>query len=198
MGQRMIKMTIIIITFFMAAIECQTEALENHKFELPVYFKKTSKAFKGSEKGEYVVKESPYTSLDHTIKLSLGDMYTGEMIWQEYTVPKDPEDTDENFLTQALKAPLEPYIKGIPNDAAIKSIRVNLCEDFAVINMTAEYDLSGYGTTAEYMALRSLTSTIAQYYDVHKIFIQVDGKPYSSGHFYFSEKDYVEIVTEDN
>jgi len=130
-----------------------------------------------------------------TIKLFLGDFDKEELIYNEYIIAKSYDETDEAFLTRMLKmSPKEEgtYVIGIPNDASIKKIALDAKNDLVLIHMTQGYETTYYGSLGEALMLKSLVNTVTHYYNVHKAIIQIEGKPYASGHFCFEE---IEVIT---
>ena len=53
------------------------------------------------------------------------------------------------------------------------------------------------GTGYESLILVSITNTLGSYYDVEKVFITVEGSPYSSGHIIMDEADAFLVATKD-
>ena len=197
--KKRIKLGIIIYTFFLSSIECKTTVIATEFLKSNLESQMTTKNFKqiGSlNHGELFENLFIKNKEGKRIKLFLGDIYTGEVMRVEYVMEKQLEETDELFLTKALKFNLEQsdaYIGGIPNDGVIKHIEVNLLMDSVTIDMTKEYDLKYYGSTAEYLILQSLATTVAHYYSVHTVAIKIEGEPYCSGHFCFRENQSIEI-----
>lgn len=173
-----VRAGIIICTFFIITIECRTNVIATEKktlFLTPISNDKINK----------------------TIKLFLGNFDDGNMVSEEYAAVSQLGETDEVFLTRMLKVPLQKpgtYIVGIPNDASIKEIILDKEHDSVLVNMTQDYQLMNYGSLGEYLALQSLASTVANYYDVHKAVIEIEGQPYCSGHIYFKKNEAISVA----
>ena len=160
-----IKAGIIITVFFMMTIECKTD----------------------------IIATQP---ANKTVKLFLGDFDQGEVVCEDYVTKRQPNENDEAFLTRLLKIPSDQqgnYILGIPNDARIKELKLDKKHDCIAINMTKDYESMNYGSLAEYLALQSLLNTVTYYYNVHKAVIEVDGKPYASGHIEFQKGEVIDV-----
>ncbi len=52
------------------------------------------------------------------------------------------------------------------------------------------------GSGAEYEILRSITNTLGDFYGVDKVYISIEGMPYSSGHFEMRKDEYFEVDKE--
>ena len=168
-----VRVGIIICTFFIITIECRTNVI-------------------AAEIKTLSLKPIMNNKINQTIKLFTGNFDDGKMVTQDCTTDRKSDETDEAFLTRMLKVSLQKpgtYIVGIPNDASIKEIIVDKEHDSVFINMTQDYQLMNYGSLAEYLALQSLASTVAHYYDVHQSVIEVEGKPYCTGHICFKENE---------
>ena len=89
------------------------------------------------------------------------------------------------------KMAIEKEFKKVTNDEQLKllgpNVKINslyLNKDGMVYvdftkNFVSEMNV---GASFELMILQAITNTLGQYYGVNKVYITLDGKPYSSGH----------------
>jgi hypothetical protein len=175
-----IRTGIIIFTFFIITIECKTDAIA-------AQLEKTEgRSSAGNEENK----------IDKTIKVFLGDFEREELIYTEYIADRHSEETDEAFLTRVLKiSPIEQgtYVSGIPKDASIKKIEIDKSLGLITIHMSKNYECTPYGILGEGLMLKSLVNTVSTYYNLHKVIIKIEGRPYSSGHFHFEENEVITI-----
>lgn len=79
------------------------------------------------------------------------------------------------------------------NNTKINSVYVKPDEGIAYVDFTQQFVTEmNAGTTKESGVLRSVTNTLAYYYQVEKVVITLDGGPYSSGHIYMNPGEYFE------
>lgn len=172
-----LRLGIIIYTFLMITIECRTNIMA-----ISALKDNTIQEIKTLEEVPF------YHKTNKMIKVFMGDFDKGKLICKEYALTDALNETDEVVLTRLLKRQFgekEDYILGIPNDAHIENIELNLEENLVLINMSQSYQLTNNGCLGEYLALQSLVTTVMHYYNVQEAVISVDGKPYCSGHFCF-------------
>lgn len=111
-----------------------------------------------------------------------------------YIESKEAFETNHNIADT-----FESYFKSIPGstltplmskNTKINKLYINLDEFRVYIDFSKEFvrDMNA-GTTLESMILQCVTNTLGNYYNVDKVYISVDGAPYSSGHIQISEKD---------
>ncbi|WP_069998018.1 GerMN domain-containing protein [Cellulosilyticum sp. I15G10I2] len=196
--KRVIRIGVIIYTFFLSTIECTTVvAAAQLKTNFSIQsITESYNNLRGINREKSLTKLSVNDKINNTVKLFLGDIRTGEIVCFEYDAKRQNEESDEVYLTKTLKddkGKPDIYITGIPNDAVIKDIVIDYSKDSVTVNMTGEYNLQGYGSTGEYLALQSLSSTIAHFYNVHTVVLKREGVFYVSGHFSFKENEGIEV-----
>lgn len=96
-------------------------------------------------------------------------------------------DTFENYFKTTPDNNLSPLMS---KNTKINKLYVNLEEFRVYIDFSKEFinDMNA-GTSLEAMILKCVTNTLGNYYNVDKVYISVDGVPYSSGHIQIGEKD---------
>lgn len=77
----------------------------------------------------------------------------------------------------------------------IKSLYLNK-DNIVYIDLTKELvSEMNAGSGYESMILQSITNTIGSYYGVDKVYITIEGNPYSSGHFVMKNGEYFKVNT---
>ena len=96
-------------------------------------------------------------------------------------------DTFEKFFKFPTEDTLTPLMS---QNTKINKLYINLEEFKVYIDFSKEFVTEmNAGTSLEAMILRSVTNTLGNYYNVDKVYISIDGSPYSSGHVQISKKD---------
>lgn len=193
----MIRGMIILYIFLVMTIECKTSAVlpEPTKQVFSHQLQESENHTPNTE--EALTKASIDDKIEKSIKIFIGDLDKGQIVYEDYIRDQDDKEEDIAFLTRILKLDSQKsgtYIKAIPHLGAIKAIDRDLKQNTVYINMTKAYDLKSYGSLAEYLALQSLGSTVACYYKADKAVIYIDGQPYRSGHYTFEKNQEIELV----
>lgn len=107
------------------------------------------------------------------------------------------KDKDIEVVDNALVTALTKEIKNIPDkkffdykdDLAVKSAKLN--GDTLTVNLSKDYYniLNRVGSGTEASALRTLALTYGYNYNVSKVIILVDGKPYKGSHIMFNDNE---------
>lgn len=178
--KKIIRLGLIIYTFFLSRIECDTILIANNYYNE----KSLTNLFIDDK-------------INTKIKLFQGNPYTGEILVIAYDAKPKLYKNDAIFLTEAIKSQI-PYnnelVGGIPNDAVIQEIVVDFEHNYVKIDMSSEYDLQNYGGSMEYLILQSLVNTAGYYYNVDHVMLTVEGKPYCSGHFCFEGNQLMDVI----
>jgi hypothetical protein len=193
----LVKGMIILYAFLIITIECKTSAMSPEISERAAYSDVQGSEAKVSNTERTLTNTSIDDKIEKRIKLFMGDLDKGQIVYEDYTSDQGDEEADIDFLTRVLK--LYPqktgtYIIGIPHAGAIKAVEIDLNDHKVCINMTKEYDLKQYGSLGEYLALQSVANTAANYYQVNKVVIEIEGQPYRSGHYTFEENEEIDLV----
>ncbi len=87
-----------------------------------------------------------------------------------------------------VAAPETPIFRGLALDMSTGTVTLDLSRGFLTwINA---------GSSLESQLLQSITNTLGVYYDVNRVVITLDGKPYESGHFSLAEGEAFTVNTE--
>lgn len=90
----------------------------------------------------------------------------------------------------------EEYFKKLPNNSSNKLISINTKINSLYLNkdgmVYADFSKQlvsemNAGSGYEAMILQSITNTLGNYYNVKKVYLTVEGNPYSSGHIYMNK-----------
>lgn len=123
---------------------------------------------------------------------------TAEDIGTEYikqTIEFNTNDNIEDILENTMKKPpSDKLLPSISKGTRINKIHLNRS------SWTLEVDFSGElltemnaGSSFETEILKSIVNTMGIFYDVDKVYITVEGKPYESGHYGINKDEYFEV-----
>lgn len=165
-----VKLVVFVITFFMACLECGT-------------------TYGQIDQGKDLTMSLDNDKIKIDLKVYLGDVEEERLKYTLYSqVDKGQEDIDMwNDVFKNCREQFEDYISPVVNKAKVINIIVNKARNQVIVDMSEDYSEMNLGHMGEYLALKSLAYTLGDYYDVEEVFITLEGKPYSSGHYYFEE-----------
>lgn len=115
---------------------------------------------------------------------------------------------DIEFATNDnIESILEDIMKNPPNDKLLPTISMNtkinsihLDRDSWTLKVDFSKELFGdmnAGSSLENEILKSITNTLGKFYDVEKVYLSIDDKPYESGHFGINQGEYFSVDTTD-
>ncbi len=109
------------------------------------------------------------------------------------------KDKSIEVVDSALVTALTKEIKNIPNNnllkfgdnLVVKSAKLN--NDTLTVDLSNSYYnlLKNFGSGTEAAALRTLALTYGYNYNVNKVIILIDGKPYEGSHILFNDNEYI-------
>ncbi|MFU0823550.1 GerMN domain-containing protein [Clostridium sp.] len=90
------------------------------------------------------------------------------------------KDVFENYFKTPVKSNLSTLIS---KDTKINKLYLNTNENKVYVDFSKEFlDDMNAGGSKELLILKSITNTLGTYYNCDKVYITIDGEPYSSGH----------------
>jgi hypothetical protein len=129
--------------------------------------------------------------LTQTIKLYYPDFLNERLIFTKNKV--------ELSTNSEIKGIFEEYFKKSPNrditrlmseNAKINKLYLNDSEHKVYVDFSKEFVTEmNAGSDLEADILQAVTNTLADYFNVDKVYISIDGKPYESGHIAIKENE---------
>ncbi|KYH29099.1 MULTISPECIES: GerMN domain-containing protein [Clostridium] len=90
------------------------------------------------------------------------------------------KDMFENYFKIPVKSNLSTLIS---KNTKINKLYLNTNENKVYVDFSKEFlDDMNAGGSKELLILKSITNTLGSYYNCNKVYITIDGEPYSSGH----------------
>lgn len=127
-------------------------------------------------------------------KNKIGTGYVDQIIMFE------TNDDVREILESILKnPPNDKLIPSISKDVKINEIHLNRESWILEIDFSKEFTENfNVGSAQEAEMLKSLVNTLGKFYDVDKVFISIEGKPYESGHFAIRDGEFFKVDTSDS
>lgn len=116
----------------------------------------------------------------------------------DYTFKFSTNEHMENIFTSFFKNPVkEDLVPIISENTLINNIFFDKRIWTVRVDFSSEL-IPGWnvGSTLEYELIRSIVNTFGGFYDTEKVFISIDGIPFSSGHFELLEDEVFTVETE--
>ncbi|WP_125154677.1 GerMN domain-containing protein [Clostridium rectalis] len=180
------------------AIEVTTESTESKSYDyyvLNVGLVKSLYKSKNMEVSTSLEKIEKNVPVSQTIKFYYPDYINNKIIYTKKTL---------NFNTNDKINPyFEKYFKETPNNNISQLINSNVKINKVSLNLktnTVEIDFSdnllnekNSSSGLESSILQCITNTLADYYNVDKVYLTINNKPYTSGHISLKENEPLKI-----
>ncbi len=110
------------------------------------------------------------------------------------TLSFNTNDVTKIAIEKALRdTPAKVAVGPLSPNAKIKSLYLNK-DNMVYIDFTQELiSEMNAGASTEALILQSIVNTVGEYYGADKVYLTVEGKPYSSGHLAMGEKEYFSV-----
>ncbi|WP_243404823.1 GerMN domain-containing protein [Thermobrachium celere] len=103
---------------------------------------------------------------------------------------KTNENIDKIIESYLKNPPKEELNKVFSKNTKINKLYLNNSQNKVYIDVSKEFvQEMNAGSSLESMILQSLVNTLGNYYNVDKVYISVEGKPYESGHIAITENE---------
>lgn len=123
-------------------------------------------------------------SVAQTIKFYYPDFANNRLVFVKNKINLKTNDEIKNVMEKQFKSPPTSSISKIMSSSAkINSLYLNTAENKVYVDFSNEFiSKMNAGSAQELLILQSVTNTLGDYYNVDKVYISIDGKPYTSGH----------------
>jgi hypothetical protein len=184
-----------------SAIEVTTDANNGEDSNVKDYYVKgiglvkTVFKSKDSEVVTALEKVEDNVQLPQTIKFYYPNIVKDKIMFKKDTIKLNTNDEIKNvfekYFRETPSKELQPLIS---KDITINKVYLNTKENKAYIDFSKDFSkYASTGTSKELGILKGITNTLGDYYNVDKVHISVEGKPYSSGHIAMKEGEYFTV-----
>jgi len=127
-----------------------------------------------------IEKNTPFAQ---QIKFYYGDVVNDKLVYVTKNVIFKTNDITRKIFEDLFKEAPDKNLVTISKNTKINSLYLNSTEQMVYIDFSKELMTEmNAGTSKEMVILDSVTATLGNYYNVNKIYLTVEGKPYESGH----------------
>lgn len=138
------------------------------------------------------------TVLPVTIRFYYPDFENEQLIYVDEEIEFHTNDDIKELLKNGLsKAPEENLTRPISENTKINSIVLDYNDRILKADFSKELVTEmNAGIFLEGQIIQSVVNTLGRFYQVEKVFITIEGKPYSSGHFELQEDEFFTVKEE--
>jgi hypothetical protein len=133
-----------------------------------------------------------------SFKKDITFFYPGEgqkIYGEDKTVQFKTNDISRNNIKKIMaeKPPKETYLPLISSNTKINSLYLG-SDNIAYVDFSKEFiqDMNA-GAMYESLILQSVANTIGGYYNVNRVYLTIDGKPYESGHIQLKKGEILQV-----
>lgn len=130
-------------------------------------------------------------SVLQTIKFYYPDFNNEKIVYTQEKILLHTNDTVEKYLEEYLKnPPAKDIAPTISKNTKINQIIYDDKKHKVSVDFSKELITEmNAGSSLENMIIQSITNTLADYFNVDKVYISIEGKPYESGHMALTKND---------
>jgi hypothetical protein len=180
------------------ALEVTTEL--EHSTTVDYYAKGlglVKRVFKSKEDGYEVISELESIErnkpLSERIRLFYPDFDKSLSVFAYFDFDLLTNDDITGHIEDGLKNPPEGLTETFSKNTIINDIDV-IPFELVTVDLSSDFlKEMNAGSSLESLLLESVANTFGAYYQSNAVKITLDGKPYESGHFLFTEDEYIEI-----
>lgn len=183
------------------ALEVTTEGADSQSFDyyvLNIGLVKSIYKAKDMEVTSSLSEVKDNASLVQDIEFYFPNNVSDKIILNKKKLSFKTNDITKMTLEKELKnAPSNEFIKLMPSKSKINILYLNN-DGMVYVDFTESYvtDMN-LGSGYEGMALQSMANTLGRYYGAKKVYVTVEGKPYSSGHIIMEKGEAFTVNTSD-
>ena len=148
----------------------------------------------GYEVSSMLAKKEENAVLTQTIKFYYPNIDTDKLYYVNKKLYFKTNDITKTIIEKAYKVlPKATLEKVLSANTKIKSLYLNK-DNNVYVDFTKEFITEmNAGSGYESMILQSITNTLGEYYGAKKIYLTVEGNPYSSGHIEMKKGDFFTV-----
>lgn len=138
------------------------------------------------------------TTYPFAIRFFYPDFENERLVYVDKQVALHTNDDIKNTLESDFKnIPAKDLTPLISENTKINSLILDYSNQLVKVDFSKELiSEMNAGSLLEGLIIQGIVNTLGHYYQVEKVFISVDGEPYSSGHFMIQEDEYFTVNNE--
>jgi hypothetical protein len=176
------------------AIEVTTDSKDSKSFDyyaLNTGLIKTVFSSNGDEISSTLSKISSDVPVVQTVKFYYPDFKNNTIVYVKHVLNlKTNEDVKSLFEKYFKESPDKTIPKLLGTNTKVNSLSFIKEKNLVCIDLSKDFVKEmNAGTSLESMILTSITDSLGNYFNVDKVYITIDGKPYSSGHILMKQNE---------
>lgn len=124
------------------------------------------------------------------------DVVIDKIVYINKTIEIKDKATATALINELKKSPNSDISPAISNDISLISAKVNDENDTITLNFSSNFvEAQNLGSGAETNTLKAICNTFGDYFNVSNVIINLDDKPYTSGHILMKVGDSFKVDT---
>ncbi|EOR27468.1 MULTISPECIES: GerMN domain-containing protein [Clostridium] len=124
------------------------------------------------------------------------DVVIDKIVYINKTIEIKDKATATALINELKKSPNSDISPAISNDISLISAKVNDENDTITLNFSSNFvEAQNLGSGAETNTLKAICNTFGDYFNVSNVIINLDDKPYTSGHILMKDGDSFKVDT---
>lgn len=122
------------------------------------------------------------------------DVVNDKIIYLQTNIEITNKEVATALVNKLKKSPTSDIAPAINENISLKSAKLDQPNDVITLDFSSDFiEKQNLGGGAESSTLKAICNTFGDYFNVSKVIITLDGKPYSSGHIVKGEGEAFEV-----
>ena len=194
------KLLALLITtiFAFSLISCSKTISENDNTDnTPITEssdKENDKVSTPSEKNDSSSIDNENEILTESANIYYYDVVNDKIVYLSKTIEIKNKEVATALVNELKKSPTEDISPVISSNITLKSATLDKASDTIKLDFSSNFVIEqNLGAGTESSTLKAICNTFGDYFNVSKVIITLDGKPYSSGHIIKAEGEAFDV-----
>ncbi|MDI9215346.1 GerMN domain-containing protein [Clostridium tertium] len=146
-----------------------------------------------TQSDKYDISNSNETITDNA-NIYYYDVVTDKIVYISKTIEIKDKAVATALVKELKKAPSEEIASALNSDISLNSAKVDSENDTIKLDFSSNFvEAQNLGSGPESSTLTAICNTFGDYFNVSKVIITLDGKPYTSGHISMKDGDIFKV-----
>jgi len=127
-------------------------------------------------------------SKEENVKVYYYDGVSDKVVYINTTIEVESDKIADSLIDELKKSPNSDILPALSSEVTLNSCTVDNENSLVTLDFSSNFvEAQNLGAGAESSTLTAICNTFGSYFNVENVIINLDGKPYSSGHIIMSE-----------
>ncbi|MGG7057672.1 GerMN domain-containing protein [Clostridium nigeriense] len=167
-------------------ISCNTNSITNEENSNSTISDNSTSSKEEVENNE--VNKDTDQSKEENVKVYYYDGVSDKVVYINTTIEVESDKIADSLIDELKKSPNSDIPPALSSEVTLNSCTVDNENSLVTLDFSSNFvEAQNLGAGAESSTLTAICNTFGSYFNVENVIINLDGKPYSSGHIIMSE-----------